>query len=122
MPQRFDDLPFEIDHIIAKKHGGKTTLRNLCLSCCYCNRFKGTDFTGIDPKTKQPARLFHPRRQTWQRHFRWHGSRLIGRTSTGRATIAVLQINESFAVQQRQKLIEEGVFPPASGRETEEPL
>lgn len=30
-------LPFEIDHIIAKKHGGATAPENLCLACYYCN-------------------------------------------------------------------------------------
>jgi hypothetical protein len=50
MPQLFDELPFEIDHVLARKHGGKTTLKNLCLACYYCNRFKGTDFTGSTPR------------------------------------------------------------------------
>jgi 5-methylcytosine-specific restriction endonuclease McrA len=34
-------LTFEIDHIIAKKHGGATVPENLCLACFYCNSFKG---------------------------------------------------------------------------------
>ena len=33
MPQRFDDLPFEIDHVVANSHGGKTAAGNLALSC-----------------------------------------------------------------------------------------
>jgi hypothetical protein len=33
MPQAFDDATFEIDHIIARKHGGPTVARNLALSC-----------------------------------------------------------------------------------------
>jgi 5-methylcytosine-specific restriction endonuclease McrA len=31
--QDFDRLPFEIDHIVARKHGGLTTQSNLCLAC-----------------------------------------------------------------------------------------
>ena len=31
IPQDFDDTPFEIDHIIAIKHGGPTALHNLAL-------------------------------------------------------------------------------------------
>jgi 5-methylcytosine-specific restriction endonuclease McrA len=31
----------EVDHIHAEKHGGATALANLCLSCYYCNHFKG---------------------------------------------------------------------------------
>lgn len=33
MPQQFDDLPFEIDHVTATSHGGKTVAGNLALSC-----------------------------------------------------------------------------------------
>jgi putative transposase len=29
MPQRYDELPFEIDHILAEQHGGKTVASNL---------------------------------------------------------------------------------------------
>ena len=37
--------------------------------------------------------LFNPRRQKWDRHFRWDGPLLVGRTAIGRTTIRVLQIN-----------------------------
>ena len=56
--------------------------------------------------------LFNPRRQQWKRHFRWHGPILDGRTPAGRATISVLAINDPQAVEVREELIEEGVFPP----------
>jgi len=39
---------FEIDHIIAEKHGGQTLSENLCLSCPDCNAFKGSDIASID--------------------------------------------------------------------------
>ena len=45
MPQEFDPTPFEIDHIIAEKHKGPTVAGNLCLSCFYCNSFKGSDIS-----------------------------------------------------------------------------
>jgi hypothetical protein len=35
MPQEFDDAPFEIDHVIARKHGGPTAAGNLALTCFY---------------------------------------------------------------------------------------
>jgi 5-methylcytosine-specific restriction endonuclease McrA len=28
----------QVDHIISKKHGGKTTSQNLALACACCNR------------------------------------------------------------------------------------
>lgn len=37
LAQAFSKLPFEIDHIIAKKHGGQTVPGNLALACFYCN-------------------------------------------------------------------------------------
>jgi hypothetical protein len=54
------------------------------------------------------VRLFHPRRQSWKRHFEWYGPVLVGRTQTGRATIAVLDINEPERLDLRRTLIERG--------------
>lgn len=110
MPQRFDDLPFEIDHVLATAHGGKTVANNLALSCFPCNRFKGPNLAGLDPKTGRLSRLFHPRRHAWPRHFRWEGPLLIGLTPIGRATIRVLHINDLLRVRLRTQLIAEGAL------------
>ena len=112
LPQASSLLTFEIDHVIARKHGGKAVASNLALSCFYCNNFKGSDLSEIDPRTRRLTRLFHPRRHKWERHFRWNGPVLVGRTAVGRTTIAVLSINLPLRVAQRQALIREGVFPP----------
>jgi hypothetical protein len=103
-------LTFEIDHIIARKHGGKSVAGNLALSCFYCNSFKGPNIAGRDPKTGVITRLFHPRRHKWSRHFRWNGPVLVGRTAIGRTVIAVLNINEADAVATRAALIAAGLF------------
>jgi hypothetical protein len=116
MPQAFDPIPFEVDHVIAEQHGGATSLENLALACAHCNRHKGPNLSGIDPHTGRLVRLYHPRRDHWARHFTWAGPVLLGRTASGRATIAVLAINHPDAVAVRAELIEEGVFPPASPR------
>jgi hypothetical protein len=60
------------------------------------------------------VRLFNPRRQLWSRHFEWHGAVLIGRTQTGRATVAVLNINGPQRVELRQTLIDGGDWPDDS--------
>jgi hypothetical protein len=112
MLQAYDDLPFQIDHIIARKHHGLTIARNLALACFLCNNHKGPNIAGRDPRTGRIVRLFHPRRHKWEEHFRWDGARLMGSTAIGRATIAVLEINLLHRVAFRQALIEEGVFPP----------
>ncbi|MEW6212034.1 MAG: HNH endonuclease signature motif containing protein [Acidobacteriota bacterium] len=114
MPQEYDELPFEIDHIIARKHGGSSDARNLALACFACNHHKGPNIAGLDPRTGRLTRLFHPRRHKWDRHFRWEGSRLAGRTPIGRATIRVLEINLPHRIALRQALIEERLFPPTS--------
>jgi hypothetical protein len=112
MPQAADDAAFEIDHIIARKHIGQTVASNLCLSCYYCNSFKGSDLTSIDPETRKITPLFNPRRHTWAKHFRWQGAYLLGLTPVGRVTIALLHINDEYRVALREALIAEGVFPP----------
>jgi hypothetical protein len=104
-------LAFEIDHVVARKHGGASVGSNLALSCFYCNSYKGPNIAGIDLRTRRVVRLFNPRRQKWGRHFRWSGSHLMGRTAVGRATVAVLMINHPQALALRQSLIREGVFP-----------
>ena len=110
--QEHDRLPFEIDHIIAKKHRGLTRAGNLCLARFADNNHKGPNLAGIDPRTRKLTPLFNPRRHKWHRHFRWDGPVLVGLTATGRTTIAVLEINLDYRVAFRQGLIEEGVFPP----------
>jgi hypothetical protein len=109
IPRKLDPLPFQVDHIIAEQHGGQTVLENLAWSCLHDNKHKGPNIAGIDPVTNQLAALFHPRRQTWERHFVWNGAILVGQTRTARATIRVLAINDPDAVAFRAELMEEGV-------------
>jgi hypothetical protein len=111
LPQDCSQLPFEIDHIIARKHGGRTDPSNLALSCFYDNSFKGSNIAGLDPRTGKLTPLFHPRRHKWARHFRWDGPVLVGRTSVGRATIATLLINLELRVAHRRALLDAGLFP-----------
>ena len=112
MPQEFVDAIHEIDHVIAEKHRGPTKSENLALACFHCNNHKGPNIAGIDPKSGEVTRLFHPRQDHWSDHFEWNGPVLIGLTSVGRATVDVLEINLRHRVLHRQGLIEEGVFPP----------
>jgi 5-methylcytosine-specific restriction endonuclease McrA len=62
-PQSAALLTFEMEHIIAEKHGGKTEAENLALACPYCNRAKGSDLGSIDPETKKLTPFFNPRDQ-----------------------------------------------------------
>lgn len=112
MPQSRDILTFEIDHVTAVIHGGKTVDGNLALSCFLCNRHKGTNLAGLDPVSRKLTRLYNPRRHAWQRHFKWDGPQLVGKTAVGRTTIRVLRINDYLRTSLRQELIAERVFPP----------
>src|SRR5260370_29073995 len=95
MPQaNYPTIPFPIDHIIARQHGGPTVLSNLALSCLHCNSHKGPNIAGRDPVTKKLTKLFNPRRHKWERHFRWNGPHLLPRTPVGRVTVLVLALNE----------------------------
>jgi HNH endonuclease len=102
--------PFHIEHIIARQHGGLTVEANLALSCVKCNYHKGPNISGIDPESLQIVRLFHPRNDLWNDHFRWEGPRLVGLSPQGGATIAVLEINHPLRIELRERLIMEGKF------------
>ena len=111
IPQASYPAPFEIDHIIARQHGGDTVLGNLALSCLHCNGHKGPNLTGLDPRTRKLTTLFNPRRHKWERHFRWKGPWMVGRTPIGRVTIHVLAMNDPYLLGLRAALVQEGPFP-----------
>ena len=113
LPERYDPLPFTVDHIRAQYHGGHTVAQNLALACFNCNTFKGTNVAGIDPLTDEVIPLFNPRTEEWDEHFEWEGPILVGCTPAGRTTIEVLRINLPDRVEHRRSLIEEGIFARA---------
>lgn len=112
MPQSAHRVRFSVDHIIARQHKGPTGLENLALCCLHCNSHKGPNLSGIDPETGQLSPLFNPRQQLWQDHFGWRGAEIVGRTSVGRSTIAVLAMNDPDYLAIRASLLAEGIFPP----------
>jgi hypothetical protein len=102
---------FHVEHVVAKQHGGSDHFDNRCWSCHRCNLHKGPNLSGRDPRTGHVVRLFNPRRQSWKRHFEWRGTILVGHTQTGRATIAVLAINDPQRVELRKALADAGEWP-----------
>jgi hypothetical protein len=111
--QDFDALPHHLDHIIAQKHQGPTTESNLALACANCSLGKGSNIAAIDFRTGKLTRLFNPRTDHWNQHFRWSASTLYGRTAIGRVTVAVLNINQDDRLEIREWLHSIGEFPPA---------
>lgn len=107
-------LEMEVDHIRPESKGGRSIERNLCLACAGCNGFKSAAEHSIDPQTHQMVPIFNPRTQNWDSHFEWSpdGTRLIGRTATGRATIARLRMNRELVVKARERWVKAGWHPP----------
>jgi hypothetical protein len=105
-------IDFVIDHIIAEKHGGPTQADNLCLSCYWCNSFKGSDLSSVDWDGDQSiVPLYHPRQQAWLEHFQVDGLRIVPLTATGRVTVFLLQLNAVERIKERRVLVELGVYP-----------
>jgi len=85
LPESLSKLDFALDHVRARQHGGRTRTANLAFACGFCNRHKGPNVAGVDPKTGRLTALFNPRTQQWADHFKWLGPRILGLTSVGRA-------------------------------------
>ena len=113
-PETAAELPFQVDHIIALKHGGETSDDNLAYACFYCNSYKGPNIAGVDPASSGAIRLFHPRRDRWADHFQWDGTTLGAKTAVGRVTIAVLRLNHPDAITVREALLAVGSLPEVS--------
>ena len=106
------EFPHEIDHLVPVIHGGETVIDNLSLACLKCNRRKGTNLVAIDPVDRGVVLLFNPRQQVWREHFKIVGAYLIGLTATGRATTALLMLNDETRIERRLALIDAGRYPP----------
>jgi hypothetical protein len=111
LPERFATLRFQLDHVIARKHRGPSTMENLAWSCANCNAHKGSDLAGLEPETGRLERLFNPRADRWEDHFEWNGAELVGKTATGRVTVALLQINREERMAVRRELMAAALYP-----------
>ena len=111
VPEFARKLTFNIDHVVATQHQRNDHPDNLCFCCPKCNRKKGPNLAGIDPTMQTIVPLFHPRLQVWAEHFRTNGPLIVGLTPTGRATVAVLDLNHEDRIDFRQSLIDEGYWP-----------
>jgi len=97
-------LPFHIEHIVARQHGGGDSPDNLALACDRCNLYKGPNLSAIDPVDGRIAHLFHPRNDSWDDHFRRRGAYIDGTTPSGRATVQLLRMNAPARLHLREQL------------------
>ena len=103
---------FHIDHVIPIAVGGGTVADNLALACVSCSLYKGARQMLEDSQTGEIVPIFNPRKQNWQEHFCWQGVRVIGLTSTGRATIDALNLNRGIILAIRAEEEFFGRHPP----------
>lgn len=114
-PQRLVMARLEIEHIIPTSKGGGGDETNLWLSCPLCNRFKSDRTEWADRETGQVVPIFNPRVQCWADHFDWttDGLRILGKTAIGRATVALLHLDDDpDAILVRSYWVEAGWHPP----------
>ncbi len=104
----------QVDHVHPIVKGGADIEDNLCLACELCNQHKWTKTGEIDPQTGERVSLFNPRTQNWAEHFAWSadGTKIIGLTACGRATVNALKLNNNIAVTVRRNWVRAGWHPP----------
>jgi 5-methylcytosine-specific restriction endonuclease McrA len=98
---------FHLEHIIARKHGGKSTMGNLAWACIFCNLYKGPNLASFDPDTGKLTPLFNPRTDRWKEHFRLTAGRVGGLTPVGRTSVWLLEMNSEILLTLRTCLIRE---------------
>lgn len=105
--EEYSYASFEIDHIIALKHGGLGEVDNLANSCPICNKYKGSDVASYDPESGELTPLFNPRKDKWSIHFKIaNNGEIQPLTKVGRVTVKLLQLNKSERVKERKSMIE----------------
>jgi hypothetical protein len=117
--EKWQFVRFTMDHIRPISDGGSDEADNLALACRNCNERRGLHRIALDPLSGTSVPLYNPRQDNWAEHFVWSMDRkvLMGRTATGRATVAFLDMNddrhEGVILRIRQRDLDDGIhdFP-----------
>lgn len=112
-PEALFNFPFEVEHIFPTSLMGADSEANLALACRSCNLGKSDFLDGLDEVTGSMESLFNPRRDRWSDHFELDIDRgeIRGISSTGRATVARLRMNEPVQIMARLLWIRLRLFP-----------
>jgi HNH endonuclease len=111
LPQHSQEATFHVDHVVPRSKGGLTSLNNLALACVTCSLRKAARVLVRDRHSGEHVRLFHPREDDWNEHFRFMPNwRIEGRTAIARATISALGMNRLAIVAIRRRLASLGRF------------
>jgi hypothetical protein len=111
MHESLQGATFHVEHVIPRSKGGESTLENLALACPGCNLRKADKTTARDPLTGEQVDVFHPLQQRWSEHFQFKGYEIEGLTAIGRATVVLLDLNQSRRQQIRQVEETFGLYP-----------
>jgi hypothetical protein len=111
--ERWQYIPFTVDHVIPLIRGGADHPDNLALACFHCNRRKADRLTVVDPKLGEVP-LFNPRQDHWREHFIWSadGLLVLGLTPIGRAMVEALSLNRERIISIRAADRAVGRHPP----------
>jgi hypothetical protein len=111
-PEAVSGGVLHIDHIFPPGQGGSDGPVNRALACPHCNLKKGERTQGADPETGQTVRLFNPRQDCWDDHFRLDRptGEIAGLTPIGRATVATLGFNDPARVAVRLRLLSANLY------------
>jgi HNH endonuclease len=104
-------LSFEIDHIIAIKHGGTNAIENLAYACPHCNQHKGSDFATLLNDFNDIVVLYNPRTHDWIEHFEVFDGEITAKTRIGQASIKIFKFNQPDLLILRKLLYELGRYP-----------
>jgi hypothetical protein len=112
MHQALQGATFHLEHVVPQSRGGSFELTNLAWSCPNCNLKKSNRTEAVDPQTGKTVALFNPRADAWAEHFRLNGYEIVGQSPIGRATAAVLDLNQARRIMIRQAEELFSLFPP----------
>ena len=112
--EKWQLVPFTIDHVIPLSKGGTNNASNLSLACFHCNRYKSNLTEVLDTATSTLVPLFNPRLQQWQDHFIWAEDKLyiLGLTAVGKVTIEQLRLNRERIIRIRAADLQINRHPP----------
>ena len=112
-PQWVCGYRFHLDHVVPSSKFGEDDLENRSLACSPCNLAKSAKTKGTDPDRHRKVRLFNPRSDRWDHHFRWHADQVTieGLTATGRATVHELDMNSDMRKQARRLWVKLELLP-----------
>ena len=101
---------FHVEHIRARQHQGGDDPSNLAFACPDCNAKKGPNVATVSQDSGRLVELFNPRIHRWEEHFAMVGSEIVGTSEIGRATVALLNMNEEERMIVRAHLRAEGLM------------